>query len=439
MGNILFYIIALLILAIIIVVHELGHFIVGRALGFKILEFAVGFGPQLIKWERNGIKYSIRLIPLGGACMFAGEDEDNKDDPRAMNNMPWYKRWAVLFSGAGFNIVFALIIGFVLFCTSGYSTAVIKDIDAGTPIAATQAVAGDTIVAVNGNKVTTSQSLSALLDDAAKQNGKAVITLSRNGEVFDVETDFYTDYRYDSQIQYEILSDNTVRIYSVSEKSNFYGMDIQKGDVVIAANGEKIKSANHLYEIISKTGDGELTLELKREDKQITVSGKLQKEPFSRIGVTLQYQNAPMPVGEAFITTITSSWNLCGDILNLLGDLVTGKADISMVTGPITTIGTMGGVVSQSAEGGFAAVMITILNLMWAISLNVAVFNLLPIPALDGARIVFVIIEAIRRKPINRELEAKIHAFGFMALILLVVVLEISKIFTGMGGTPVWM
>jgi len=439
MDNILFYIIALLILAVIIVVHEFGHYLLGRALGFKVLEFAVGFGPQLIKWERKGIKYSIRLIPLGGACSFAGEDEDNKDDPRAMNNMPWYKRWVVLFSGAGFNIIFAIIIGFVLFCTSGYSTPIIKDIQAGTPIASTQAAPGDIILAVNGTKVTTSDSLSALLDQASSKDGKAVITLSRNGEIFDIETDFYTDYRYDSQIQYEIMQDNTVRIYSVGEGSGFYGLDLKKGDVVVAANGEKIKNANHLYEIISKTGDADMTLTLQRNGENIDVTAKLNKEPFKRVGVTLQYQSAPMPVGEAFTTTITSSWRLCGDILNLLGDLFTGKADISMVTGPITTISTMGGVVSQSAEGGFASIMVTVLNLMWAISLNVALFNLLPIPALDGARIVFVIIEAIRRKPINRDIEAKIHAFGFIALILLVVVLEVSKIFTGMGGTPVWM
>ena len=119
----MFYVLALLILALLIVVHEFGHYITGRLLGFKVLEFAVGFGPKLIKWERKGIKYSVRAIPLGGFCSFAGEDKEDENDPRAMNNMPWYKRLVVLFSGAGFNILFAFIIGIVLFWCAGYSTA----------------------------------------------------------------------------------------------------------------------------------------------------------------------------------------------------------------------------------------------------------------------------------------------------------------------------
>ncbi len=439
MGNILYYLIALLILALLIVVHEFGHYLIGRILGFRVLEFAVGFGPKLIKWERKGIKYSIRAIPLGGFCSFAGEDEDNKDDPRAMNNMPWYKRLAVLFSGAGFNILFAIIIGFVLFWTSGYSNAVINSVEAGTPIAATQAAAGDMIVAVNGQKVTTSGSLADMLDAAANDNDEVTLTLQRDGKQFDVNTAFYLDYQYDSQIQYEILTDGTVRIYSIGEKSHFAGKDIAKGDVVIAANGEKIDNPNKLSNVISKTRDGELTLTLLRNGKEFDVSGKLNKQPFKRVGITLSYQSTAMPAGEAFVTSIGEGVKMSGDILTFMGDLVTGKADISMVTGPVTTIGTMGSIVSQSAAGGIGALMTMVLNLIWAISLNLAIFNLLPIPALDGARMVFVIIEAIRKKPINRELEAKIHGVGFMVLILLVVVLEFSKIFTGMGGTPVWM
>lgn len=435
----MYYLIALLILAILIVVHEFGHYLIGRILGFRVLEFAVGFGPKLLKWERNGIKYSIRAIPLGGFCSFAGEDEDNIDDPRAMNNMPWHKRLTVLFSGAGFNILFAVIIGFVLFCTSGYSTAVINKIETGTPIADTQAAAGDKIIAVNGEKVTTSDSLSQLLDRASENDSTVTVTLERNGKQFDINTSFYLDYKYKSQIQYELLTDNTTRIYSIDEQSDFYEKNILKGDIVVAANGIKIANANQLAEIISLTKDGELTLTLNRNGEQYNVSGRLEKEPFKRIGVTLSYQSAPMPLGEAFTSSLSAGWQLGGNILKFMGDLVTGKADISMVTGPVTTIGTMGSIVSQSAAGGFEAVISMVLNLIWAISINLAIFNLLPIPALDGARMLFVLIEAIRRKPINRELEAKIHGVGFMVLILFVVMLEISKIFTGMGGTPVWM
>ena len=439
MSNIVFYLIALLILAILIVVHEFGHYLIGRILGFKVLEFAVGFGPKLIKWERKGIKYSIRAIPLGGFCSFAGEDEDSVDDPRAMNNMPWYKRLAVLFSGAGFNIVFALIIGFVLFVTSGYSVATIKSIEEGTPIASTTAMAGDIIVAVNGQRVTTSSSLTNMINDAAESDDKVTLTLNRNGEQFDITTVFYVDYVNYTRIQYEVLSDNTVRVYSVGDDSPFAGLNLQKGDIVVAVNGKKIKGIAELNNEIKHSESSTATLTLLRNGSEFEVTANLVMQPYNRVGITLSYANAPMPIGEAVTTTFTSSWKLGGDILSLLGQIVTGQADMSMVTGPVTTIGTMGSIVGQSAEGGLWSVAVTVLNLLWAISINLAVFNLLPIPALDGARMVFVLIEGIFRKAINREVEGKIHAIGFMLLILLVIVLEVSKIFTGVGGSLIWI
>ena len=433
----MFYVLALLILALLIVVHEFGHYITGRLLGFKVLEFAVGFGPKLIKWERKGIKYSVRAIPLGGFCSFAGEDKEDENDPGAMNNMPWYKRLVVLFSGAGFNILFAFIIGIVLFWCAGYSTATITGIEQGTPIAATAATAGDRIVAVNGQEITSQDSLSQLLN-AAAGDGQVRLTLERDGRQFDVETAFYRDYRYYARIEFEVLSDQ-IRIYSVGEDSSFYGQDIRKGDVVVKVNGKEFAGANELYSDISKTGQGQLTLTLQRDGNTFDVTGKPVAEPFERVGVTLSYDYAPMPFGEAFVSSVKAGWNLCGEIMSFLGKLITGRADLTMVTGPVTTIGTMGNLVSQSAAGGAFSAFITVLNLIWAISLNLAIFNLLPIPALDGARMVFVIIEAIRRKPIKRELEGTIHSVGFIVLILLVVVLEVSKIFTGVGGTPIWM
>lgn len=437
MASILFYFIALLILALLIVVHEFGHYITGRLLGFKVLEFAVGFGPKLIKWERKGIKYSVRAIPLGGFCSFAGEDQDSRDEPGAMNNMPWYKRLIVLFSGAGFNILFAVLIGIILFWCAGYSTATIASVEAGTPIAATEAAAGDRITAVNGIKVTTADSLSQMLSQASEQ-GHVNLTLERDGNSFDVDTAYYRDYRYYARVEFEVRKDG-IRVYSVGDDSAF--TSLKKGDVVVSACGESINSAAQLYDIISSCGkEGkDLQLTLERNGECFTVSGAVVKEPFERVGVTLNYGYAPMPFGKAVISSLKAGWELCGQILSFIGKLFTGQADLSMVTGPVTTIGTMGDLVGQSAQSSAFSAFVMVLNLIWAISLNLAVFNLLPIPALDGARMVFVLIEAIFRKPVKREVEGAIHSIGFIVLILLVVALEISKIFTGVGGTPTWL
>lgn len=140
-GEYSFYVIALLILALLIVVHEFGHYITGRLLGFKVLNLQWASGRSLSNGSARAS--SIPCAQFRWAVFaFAGEDQDSKDEPGAMNNMPWYKRLIVLFSGAGFNILFAVLIGIILFWCAGYSTATIASVEAGTPIAATEAAAG---------------------------------------------------------------------------------------------------------------------------------------------------------------------------------------------------------------------------------------------------------------------------------------------------------
>lgn len=147
-----------------------------------------------------------------------------------------------------------------------------------------------------------------------------------------------------------------------------------------------------------------------------------------KLGITITYNTVPIPVGEAVKATFSTSWDLTKEMFAFLGRLFTGNASIQDVSGPISTIGIMSDQISIGVESaGSQGAILMILQLFWIIGINLAIFNLLPIPALDGGRMVFVIIEAIRRKPIKRELEAKIHAIGFMLLIGLVIVLEIAR------------
>ena len=111
-------IIGIIALGILVFVHELGHFLVGRALGFKILEFGLGFGPKLVKIRRKGILYSIGIFPLGGFVRFYGEDDDTEDEG-AMNSMPKWKRFLVLVAGSGSNIIFGFIVGVILLMSVG--------------------------------------------------------------------------------------------------------------------------------------------------------------------------------------------------------------------------------------------------------------------------------------------------------------------------------
>ena len=109
MINLLYILLALVLLGVIVTVHEFGHYLVGRACGIGVIEFSVGMGPKLFGWERKGIKYSLRLLPLGGYCSFVGEDE-NSDNPHAMNNQPVWKRMLTVLAGPAVNLLLAVIV-----------------------------------------------------------------------------------------------------------------------------------------------------------------------------------------------------------------------------------------------------------------------------------------------------------------------------------------
>ncbi len=352
MSSLLYILIAILILGVLIIVHELGHYTVGKLLKFRITEFGIGFGPKLFSWGKKETKYSVRALPLGGFVAFAGEDEDAPDDPRAMNNMPWYKRLLVLFAGAGFNIIFALLTCFIVICIMGKQlpAPVISSVAEDAPVQQQALQQGDIVTAVNGVSVGSYDEFKAQLDKWAEE-GQLDLTLT------------------------------------------------------VDRNGQSVQVPALLYESTDEEGNTAI-----------------------KLGVTITYNTVPIPVGEAIGETFSTSWELTKEMFRFLGRLFTGNASIQDVSGPISTIGIMSDTISVGVESaGAQGALLMILQLCWLIGLNLAIFNLLPIPALDGGRRVFVIIEAIRRKPINRELEAKIHAIGFMVLIGLVIVLEIAR------------
>lgn len=336
-----YWLIAILMLGLLILVHELGHYLLGRALGFKIMEFAIGFGPKLVKWEKKGIKYSLRAFPLGGFVAFYGEDADKPDEPGAMNNMPWWKRLIVLASGVGFNLIFALILSIVLFTSVGIQTTVVAKIEPTAPIAQT---------------------------------------------------------------------------------------GLQVGDTILKVNGEEVLITNQIYPLIQEASDQDITLTVERDGKEYQFTADKYK---TNEGMLLGITPDVKPVKKGFFQNVEYAvkydvW-MAQEMYKVLGKLVIGQVSVNDLSGPISTIGVIGKNVQSSAQYGAHALIMTIVELLLIISVNLAIFNILPIPALDGFRMVLVIIERIRKKPINRELEAKINFAGFVVLIGLVVVLELYK------------
>ncbi|MDD3831866.1 MAG: site-2 protease family protein [Clostridia bacterium] len=375
MLKILYIIIAFLILMFMITIHELGHYCLGKLLKFKIREFAIGMGPKLFSRtnKTTGEIFSIRAIPLGGFCAFEGEDED-VENPDAFNNQKPWKRLIVLFAGAFFNFVSALLIGIILFGTFGenlpnYNYRVVLNVfEYSVNYEQDNTLeSGDVILSIDGH---------SLFDELGKpisDDEFAQITAS----VGDIST-------------FEVFrpNDGITRITDINNSD--------QGQVVTLNN---VRRATY-------------TTDIEGVD-----------EEYTGWGISLGYYTYHQTYG--FFGAIGRSFSACGEtatlVLKTLGGLITGVVGLDEVGGPITTIS----IATQVIEMGFASV----LYLIVLISVNLAVFNLLPVPALDGCRMVFVIIEWIRGKPVNRKIEGWVHFIGIMLLLAFVVLIDVLKWF----------
>lgn len=350
LNNIFYILIALVILMFMITVHELGHYIAGRILGFKINEFAIGMGPKIFsKKLKNDQIFSLRCLPLGGFCAFEGEDEDNPS-PAAFNNQKPWKRLIVLFSGAFMNFISAVLIVIIAFSCFGDYLPYIHDIYPKESIeqsSENSLQVGDTILEINGKPVLLNVDITKMIQQAGNTS-----------------------------------------------------------DILVLRNGEK--------KLLSGVEKGKYTVE--SEDGTV-------KEYFGW-GVSVAYggnERTRFTFGEALQRSLPYCFRTAGYVLETLGGLVTGLIGLDQIGGPITTID----IASQVARSGFA----NILMLITLISVNLAVFNLLPIPALDGSKMIFVIIEWIRGKPVNRTVEAYIHFAGLILLFGFVILVDVMKLF----------
>ena len=350
LSNILYVLLAIVMLGVIVTVHEFGHYCVGRLCGIGIVEFSVGFGPRLLGWKRKGIQYSLRAIPLGGYCAFVGEDERN-DDPCAMNNQPVWKRFLTVLAGPFMNFVLAFVACAIMlnayFIAQTYP--IVKEVLPGQPAAEAGLMPGDRILEVNGE---------ALTNDTAGVS--RMIGVIQSGDL------------------------------------------TRPVDLVVARDGKRLSYSMTPAPVIDESG------KTTRYQIGIVFSSR-----------TYNFFESIREAGGYMVETT-------GMMLESLKNLIFKGEGLEDTAG---TVGIIAVVAQQAREG-----MYMVLWLIFIISLNLGIMNLLPIPALDGGRLLFLIVEAIRRKPIPPEKEGAVHAVGMVLLLGLFVVLtyhDIVKLVTG--------
>lgn len=383
-----FVILAIVALMVMIVIHELGHYLAGKWLGFKINEFAIGFGPPIFKHRaKSGELFTLRPIPVGGFCAFAGEDEDNPD-PKAFNNQKPWKRLIVLFSGAFFNFLSSIFFITLFFSVYGQ---VLPTVTTTSDSAYFQE--GDAILAIDGK-----QSNILMPEDA-----EAVFEKAGNTATFKV-----------------LRMGKTVTFTA----SKSYHAAFEDGDIIIKINSTALgeneyidysTNADKIEDYVTEKG----TFVVQRGDSQVTVEATMHEGQWSYYGygITRSMDIVRLPFFTALGRSFGFAFFVVFKILASLGGLITGKIALSTAGGTITVVKT----IAESTMMSFS----NFLYIIAIISANLAVMNLLPIPALDGARMVFTVIEWIRGKPLNRKVEGIIHTVGLILLLLLTVFLDI--------------
>ena len=401
---------ALFVFGIIILVHEFGHFIMAKLNGVKVNEFAIGMGPRLLKFGKKETVYTLRLIPMGGFCAMEGEDEE-APTPRAMGgNGPGAEKEAI-----------PPIESIPHPSGEEQPAAEMKQLEP-VPLAPTT----DSSRSFAAKKVWR-RILIVVAGAAMNLVLGFVLLLVYYGAL--MEPDGSGQVRFSSTIVAEL-----------PETAQSYQTGLRPGDEILKINGKQTVTDSDVAMTMQSDEDGVMDILVRRQvdgqsKKVLLEDVAFELRPTENGKNVLIYDLKVKGIPRTVWTTITQSakmeYSVATMIWRSLGDLLTGKYGLNDLSGPVGTVDIIGDAVQQAntLEGLRTLVMLVVL-----ITVNVGIFNLLPLPALDGGRLLFLLFEGIFRRPIPAKYEGMVHFVGIILLLLLMVVVTFSDIWKIVAG-----
>ncbi len=433
----------ILILGILIFIHEFGHFFIARRNGIRVIEFAIGLGPTIFKiHDKKGTDYCIKLLPFGGYCRMQGFEDESLDDEEhlelnpneAFSSKSVWARIAVVCAGPIFNFLLAWVFSLVIISIVGYDPAEITYVKDGSVADEAGLTEGDVITSFNGSTIHFGREIYLETYINPLSDEEIEIIYERDGKEYTVSVTPEYIEKYVIGIEYS-LGNETAVIDSVVDGGAFDGAGVLAGDVIVNVNGTDIETSEDLYNYFTSnplTGE-EITVTLLRDSEEYTVT------------VTPVYSTSYYSLGFSYNTyrVKTNAWGVIkysfydlkysiSTVVRSLGMLFTGKLSVNDLSGPVGIADVVNDTYEASKSDGIGYVLLNFMNLSVIISANLGVMNLLPIPGLDGGRLLFLIIEAIRRKPIDKKKEGIVHLIGILLLFALAVYVlfhDISSLF----------
>jgi len=436
-----------IVLGVLIFVHELGHFLVAKAVGIQVLRFSLGFGRPLIGWQRGETEYWISWIPLGGYVKMAGLEEEGMvgeleggkagvaiDPARAFDHKPLWARMAVILAGVTMNVVLAFFIyaglaafsGVPVRSTTQVDTVLARALPPGTE-ALTTLRRGDRIIRLNGDTVTSWTDLQTRMLQA---DSLAVLEVAGRAEPITVRLPRDTTARV-RLVAWGLLPSAPARIGLVFPGEPGARAGLKTGDLVIRAAGDTIRSWNDLLLKLWYNPGRPVPLTVVRHGEvvDLTVTPRPQTDedstsarprPFGFIGAEGDFPETRerLPIGTSIKVGALQTVRQIGAVVGGVKRLVLGQASMKEVGGPIMIAQVSGQAVRLGID--------KFLMFIAFFSVSLAVLNLLPIPVLDGGHAMFLIAEGIRRKPLSPQLRLRLTQVG-MLIVLAIMILAISN------------
>ena len=390
------------LLGFLVLIHEGGHFLIAKLCKVKVNEFAIGFGPTIWKKQGKETKYALRAIPLGGFVSMEGEEERSEEEG-SFSKASIPKRIAIVIAGGTVNIIFGLLAYFILGAYTGnYISNKVESIQREQ----TAIQVNDEIIAINKKKI---RLHSDIQEELTKSEGNPVkLDIIRNGEEMEITETPLTQEVKNIGISFEGTTEElNSEIAIIFPDSPAERAGLQAKDTILQVNGEEVKdNPVRIVELIRET-EGKVQMQIQRGEEIVDIEIEPEILYNYTLGITMQV--AENNFGNNLYYAFWDTADFSVSIIDNLKLLFTGNVSMDQLMGPV-------GISETVAQTASITEYVYIIAL---ISLSLGVTNLLPFPPLDGGKIVFLIIEGIRRKPLKESVEMGIQAAGFLILILL--------------------